>query len=83
MSVKAGPASAQTHIVESDLNGNKLWDAWDDPDRDTVTVQCFPLYSILLALNRTRVDFLALDIEGHELKVLKTVPFHKVDIRVN
>ena len=42
--------------------------------------QCFPLYSLLLALNQTKVDFLSLDIEGDELDVLKTVPFDKVDI---
>lgn len=44
--------------------------------------QCFPLYSLLLALNQTRVDFLSLDIEGDELYVLKTIPFEKVDIRM-
>ncbi len=48
-----------------------------------VNVQCFPLYSILLAMGqRRRVDFFSLDIEGHELKVLKTIPFHKIDFRV-
>ena len=45
-------------------------------------IQCFPLYSLLLALNQTRVDFLSLDIEGDELHVLKTIPFDKVDIRM-
>ena len=45
-------------------------------------VQCFPLYSILLALNRTTVDYLSLDVEGAELAVLKTIPFDKVNIRV-
>ncbi|KAK7082036.1 hypothetical protein SK128_010803 [Halocaridina rubra] len=42
--------------------------------------QCFPLYSLLLALDRTRVDFFSLDIEGDELKVLKTIPWDKVQI---
>ena len=49
--------------------------------KDEIQVQCFPLYSILLALNRTSVDYLSLDIEGDELYVLKTVPFDKVDIK--
>ena len=31
-------------------------------------VQCFPLYSILLAVGRTSIDFFSLDVEGHELK---------------
>ena len=45
-------------------------------------VPCFPLYSILLALNITKVDYLSLDIEGDELAVLKTIPFDEVDITV-
>lgn len=45
-------------------------------------VQCFPLYSYLLALNRTRVDYFSLDVEGSELDVLRTIPFEKLDIRV-
>ena len=47
-----------------------------------VWMQCFPLYSILLALNRTTVDFFSLDVEGDELSVLKTIPFHKVYIKM-
>jgi len=49
----------------------------------SVQVHCLPLYSILLALNRTTVDLFSLDIEGYELDVLKTIPFDKVDIAVN
>ena len=45
-------------------------------------IQCFPLYSILLAINRTYVDYFSLDIEGAELKVLSTIPWHKVYIKV-
>ena len=45
-------------------------------------VQCFPFYSILLAVGQTRVDFFSLDVEGHEFRILKTIPLHKVDIRV-
>ena len=48
-----------------------------------ITVQCFPIYSILLAIGQTRVDFFSLDVEGHELKILKTIPWHKVDIKVD
>ena len=43
-------------------------------ERKTIRVQCFPLYSILLALGNPTVDYLVLDIEGAELQVLKTVP---------
>ena len=47
-----------------------------------VLAQCFPVYSLLLALNRTTVDYFSLDVEGSELQVLKTIPFDKVDIKV-
>ena len=46
------------------------------------SVQCFPLYSILLAVNRTVIDFISLDVEGHEFRILKTVPWHKIDVKV-
>ena len=39
-------------------------------------------YSILLAANRTTIDFFSLDVEGSELDVLKTIPWDKVDIKV-
>ena len=46
------------------------------------TVQCFPLYSILLAVGQTKIDYLSLDIEGSETDVLTNVPWHLVDILV-
>jgi len=47
----------------------------------TIKVQCFPLYTILMALGNPKVDFISLDIEGAELPVLKTIPWDKVNIR--
>ncbi len=34
----------------------------------------------MAALNRTKVDFFSLDVEGKELEVLKTIPFDKIQI---
>ena len=45
-------------------------------------MQCFPLYSILLAIGKTDIDYFSLDVEGSEYKILKTIPWHKVDIKV-
>jgi hypothetical protein len=45
-------------------------------------VQCFPLYSILLAMGTTEIDYFSLDVEGSEYKILKTIPWHKVNIKV-
>ena len=53
-----------------------------DVDPEMVTVQCFPFYSVLLAVGRTQLDFFSLDVEGHELQILKTIPWHKVEIKV-
>jgi len=47
----------------------------------TNMMQCFPLYTLLLALGNPTVDFLSLDVEGPELEVLETIPWAKVDIR--
>ena len=52
------------------------------PTDTTVNIQCFPLYSLLLALDNPTVHYFSLDIEGAELPVLKTIPWEKVDIRV-
>ena len=50
-------------------------------DRRTLTVQCFPVYSLLLALGNPTVHYFSLDIEGAELKVLETIPWDKVGRR--
>ena len=60
----------------------KQWMAQRGYRKQEIQVQCFPLYSILLALNQTNVDYLSLDIEGDELYALKTVPFDKVQFKL-
>jgi hypothetical protein len=45
-------------------------------------IQCFPLFTILSYLNVTQIDYFSLDVEGNELKVLKTIPFDSVFIKV-
>ena len=46
------------------------------------TVPCFPLETMMLALNTTRIDYWSLDVEGYELDILKTVPFDRLDIEI-
>ena len=43
-------------------------------------VPCFPLETILLALNWMNLNFLSLDVEGQELEILKTIPWQKTRI---
>ena len=52
------------------------------PNMRSSSVTCYPLYDILTQMNRTHVDYFSLDVEGHELAVLKTIPFEKLDITV-
>ena len=63
-------------------NEAREWVRRQNIPKDEVKVQCFPLYSILLALNQLTVDFFSLDVEGDELKVLRTIPFDKVIIKM-
>ena len=44
--------------------------------------QCFPLFSVLQALDNPTVTLLSLDIEGAEFEVFKSLPWDKVDIEV-
>ena len=40
--------------------------------------QCFPLFSLLTALDQPTVNLLSLDIEGAEFPVLQTLPWDQV-----
>lgn len=48
--------------------------------RDLV-VPCFPLHTLLLAIHVTHVDFFSLDVEGVELSILNSTPFHLLNIK--
>jgi len=47
-----------------------------------ISVICYPLYSIMLAIGQTHIDYLSLDVEGAELPILKTIPLDKLFIDV-
>ena len=49
---------------------------------DTYKVQCFPLYSLILAVGNPKIDFLSLNIEGSEVDVLRSLPWEEVDIEM-
>ena len=48
--------------------------------KEKITLQCFPLYSVLKALNKTTVDFLSLDVKGAEYEILSST-FEKNVVR--
>ena len=51
-------------------------------ESDYFETQCFPLFSLLKALDNPKINLLVLDIEGAEFEVLKHVPWESVDIEV-
>jgi hypothetical protein len=44
-------------------------------------IPCFPLYSILKAIDISKVDYFSLDVEGGELNVVNSIPFDEIDIK--
>ena len=52
--------------------------AQDAPVKRVVTVQCFPLFSILAAMGNPPVDYFSLDVEGAEMGILENIPWDKV-----
>lgn len=52
------------------------------PSNRSSYVWCFPIRSLLLAINRTHVDYFSLDVEGAEMSILRKLPFDKIDIDV-
>lgn len=59
------------------IHSNNLDDDWFN-----TRVKCFPLYSLLLAMNMTTIDYFSLNTGGTELQVLETIPFERVKIEI-
>ena len=49
------------------------WDEGVGCQAEMLKIQCFPLYSILKALGRTKIDFFSLDVEGAEYGILRSL----------
>jgi hypothetical protein len=73
------------HNSENPVPKNTMWDAVLKPEDFIFAgyVECFPLFSILTALNVTVVDYFSLDVQGLELKVLQAIPFDRLTIKVS
>ena len=72
----------QLSFKEHALGEGMLVKEEKDTDLAVQTSYCFPFHTIMLALNRTKIDYLSLDVEGWELPILKTIPYDKIDISV-
>ncbi|XP_023339047.1 uncharacterized protein LOC111709551 [Eurytemora carolleeae] len=69
-----------TEFETNDYLGGIVGDEQDLALKSTEQKTCIPLYTLLLALGNPTVHYFSLDIEGAELKVLKTIPWKLVDI---
>jgi hypothetical protein len=77
-------APLATLLPAGKIEGSNLWPVKSSQEKlIRQDVDCFPLYSILVAANRTEIDFCNLSLGGLEFEVLQTVPFEKVDIKVD
>jgi hypothetical protein len=72
------------HNKDNPAPNNTVYDAILKPQDFVFAgyVECFPLFSILAAMNVSVVDYLSLDIQGPELKVLSAIPFDLLTIKV-
>ncbi|KAK3607236.1 hypothetical protein CHS0354_031733 [Potamilus streckersoni] len=77
--LKLNSASDMSRTIER--KEDEQWVIDHKFDKNTYyEVPCFPLYSIMLAINQTSIDYLGLDVEGNELPILQTIPFDDLDI---
>ncbi|XP_065355516.1 protein Star [Calliphora vicina] len=74
------PKEVTIHNEESEVRINSLLD--EETSWFNSRVKCFPLYTIMLASNRVEYDLLSLGVHGHELEILRTLPFDKIKIEI-
>lgn len=68
--------------LHQDNDDVKINSVHSDEDWFNTRVKCFPLYSLLLAMNITNIDYFSLESGGTELQVLETIPFDCVHLEV-
>ncbi|ALC38738.1 S [Drosophila busckii] len=78
--VSPNPYPKEITIHNEDVRINSLHD--EETSWFNSRVKCFPLYTIMLACERTQYDLLSLGVQGHELEILQTLPFDKLKINI-
>nr|CAH7757671.1 unnamed protein product [Callosobruchus chinensis] len=68
--------------LHQDADGVRVNSIHSDDDWFNTRVKCFPIYSLMLAMNVTNIDYFSLDTGGTELQVLETIPYDRVRIEV-
>ncbi|KAK0086475.1 hypothetical protein PV325_003134 [Microctonus aethiopoides] len=70
---------AEVRVTKLDEGPNSL--SFSDEGLPTMILQCFPLYSVLLAYNHTNIDYLSLDsTESSDVQVLDAIPWDTINI---
>ncbi|XP_034491037.1 protein Star [Drosophila innubila] len=78
--VSPNPYPKEITIHNEDVRINSLHD--EETSWFNSRIKCFPLYTIMLACERTEYDLLSLGVQGHELEILQTLPFDKIKIDI-
>lgn len=84
----AGPLGGIRSEMETDgrakgeIAAGKPWMKGEQGSGKVVDVPCFPLRSIMQALNRTTIDYWSLDTEGSEAAILQATDFSHLEIGV-
>ncbi|CAG0894034.1 unnamed protein product [Darwinula stevensoni] len=73
---------AQKMSLEGGGSGGRMTPSRQEKNRQMHNIICFPLESFLWAIGQSKVDFFSLDIEGLDYKVLSSIPWDILDIRV-
>lgn len=74
-SVKGGLSGRKKEFSDFHVN-------WIGSDFQTIYVPCFPLYTILKAINRSKVDYFSVDLEGGEFDVISNIDYSKIYIKL-
>lgn len=75
------PLFPQITIHNEDVRINSLHD--EETSWFNSRVKCFPLYTIMLACERTEYDLLSLGVQGHELEVSDPVASSRLTLSLN
>ncbi|XP_059488980.1 uncharacterized protein LOC132204476 isoform X2 [Neocloeon triangulifer] len=59
--------------------GTKETDVKSETKSGYVDLLCLPFNTLMTSLNRTKIDFFSLDVEGFEFEILKTIDFKKFE----
>lgn len=76
------PKEVTLHQDSEGVKINSIHSGSFDDDWFNTRVKCFPVFSLILAMNVTNIDYLSLNTGGSELQVLETIPFNRVIIEI-